>query len=785
VRALITRPQQDSEPLADALKSRGIEAVIEPLLVVNDLVDQTHPLNLDGVQAILITSANGVRALVHATDRRDLPVFAVGDATAGAVRQAGFRQVESAGGNVGSLAQLTYAALTPDAGDLLYVSGTVTAGDLTGPLERAGFTVRRAVLYDAKAADRLTPETIAGFKDGSIDIVLFFSPRTAEAFAKLARKARIASTFKRCTAYCIAQAVAMKAQALNWKAIRVATYPTQESLLELIDNDVMNFGKAVTASSVAPEAETEEAETEEAETEEAAEREATALDDVMEAQGPISFAALVGEATERTDGRSAGPQRGPVPPAGAGAAPPAAAEKPPTAEEPGAPIAPEVPLAAERLAAPASAPAPAPAGAPRRRGGFWRIAGFAVLIVLATAFGFFAGRLGGSGVAAPDSVTAAVSRWVAEGRRAIGLAGEPADGSPGGGAPGDGALAARVETLERTIAQLATERPRPPAEALASGTGTSGTGTSGTGAGDTEGQFAATARMLAEIMARVDRMEVAIAASDRAGVTPELRERLAALETRLAASEQAEAELRRRAEASPARANSQAIAALETRIEALVRDLAAARARVGEVATTTAARQAAQEAAQEMARDGEALALALGQLADAVGRGVPYTDALEMVRGFAGNLGPRAAAPLDTLATFAPTGVSTRLNLQFLFPDMARRVVSAYAPAPQDRLIDRLIRKVRSLVSVRPMGESGGALPAADVDPGRLVAIAETRLQADDLAGAVAALAELEGPAAEAAAPWVAEAEGRLKALEALRALRSLAVARHGNGPGR
>ncbi len=57
------------------------------------------PLALDGAQAILATSANGVRALARRSRARDLPVFAVGPQTAEAAREAGFANVKSADGD--------------------------------------------------------------------------------------------------------------------------------------------------------------------------------------------------------------------------------------------------------------------------------------------------------------------------------------------------------------------------------------------------------------------------------------------------------------------------------------------------------------------------------------------------------------------------------------------------------------------------------------------------------------------------------------------------------------
>ncbi len=104
MRALITRPKEDSTAIAERLEELGIEPVIEPLMTVEPVADAK--LDLDGVQAILLTSRNGARALAGATERRDVVVYAVGDSTAELARENGFKSVESAGGDSESLAEL-------------------------------------------------------------------------------------------------------------------------------------------------------------------------------------------------------------------------------------------------------------------------------------------------------------------------------------------------------------------------------------------------------------------------------------------------------------------------------------------------------------------------------------------------------------------------------------------------------------------------------------------------------------------------------------------------------
>ena len=131
MRVLITRPRPDAEALAALLRERGIESLIEPLLEI--IPTPVPALDLDDVQALLLTSANGASALAHKTDRRDLVVFVVGPATAATARDAGFADVTVADGDVAALADLVESRLDAAGGALLHVSGSAVAGDLLTP----------------------------------------------------------------------------------------------------------------------------------------------------------------------------------------------------------------------------------------------------------------------------------------------------------------------------------------------------------------------------------------------------------------------------------------------------------------------------------------------------------------------------------------------------------------------------------------------------------------------------------------------------------------------------
>lgn len=235
MRILVTRPREDSESLAASLAARGIDVAVEPLLDIQPIA--APAIDLAGVQALLFTSANGVRCFAAAEDRRDLKVLAVGEASAMAARAAGFTDVEAAGGDVSSLAGLTTERLTPTDGALLHAAGSSLAGDLKGQLEAAGYTVRRVTLYDAVPAKELSSATLMNLRLGGIDAALFFSPRSARTFVELWRRAQSGQPeggLGQVTALCLSAAVAREVTGLGWHRIAVAPKPDSEAMSALV-----------------------------------------------------------------------------------------------------------------------------------------------------------------------------------------------------------------------------------------------------------------------------------------------------------------------------------------------------------------------------------------------------------------------------------------------------------------------------------------------------------------------------------------------------------------------
>ena len=237
MRVLVTRPEPDAQDEVEELAARGHEGIASPLLVIEQIKDVA--LDLDGAQALIVTSRNALRALTKhpALDAaRALPLFAVGEATArSCARELGFATVIEGPGNGAGLAELIVATIEPSAGRLVHLAGETLAFDLKSALEARGFSVTAPVLYRAVPATELAPEALRSIKDGKLDGVILMSPRTAKTFLALLERYGAVTQGKRLVCYCISEAVAEVLTPLGFR-VRVAAHKREEDVLALLDS---------------------------------------------------------------------------------------------------------------------------------------------------------------------------------------------------------------------------------------------------------------------------------------------------------------------------------------------------------------------------------------------------------------------------------------------------------------------------------------------------------------------------------------------------------------------
>jgi uroporphyrinogen-III synthase len=729
MRVLVTRPEPEAQSFAQALAARGHIALLAPMLRVEARPAPGHlEERLAAAQAVLVSSANGARALAAATKVRGYRLFAVGDATQRAARQAGFGDVTSAGGDSPALIAFVSKRLTPADGPVAHVGGAHRAGDVTGALRAAGFRVDEITLYETRPADVVPEDVSQAIQAGGIDAATFFSPRTAQAFVKVATQAGLAPFFAGVAAVAISPAALDGASGLPWRARIAARAPTQDGVLAALDALAPpNTGSPPMSDDKKP---IEPPTTDKA--------------------GTSATSESAGTATTPADDRFTTPPTAATPPrrgvgvvgafvtgviasiavlAGAlalyGAAPdtvrgwfragPADSAKAPVSSEAMAAALKPLEARLAQLEAKARALDAVAAQAAQLKELQDKLAAQETRLVALRELTAKVDDVARS--ADPDAAARLASQLTQARQELAALRADVAS------------LKSRQETADTTIRALS-QRP-PTATATPDATGDA-------------------ARQMAAMLDRLERLEKRDAqaagalagAVDSAAVARAVGEAEARLREQMARSG---VEIERAREAT---------AKLSERITAIDRDVAARLEGLRKDVTASAAGDR---------RAGDRASAAIGiatRLRQAIDAGGPFVADAELLKPLAAE-DAAIAAIQGELAAFATAGVSTRRQLAGEFPDIARRVIAA--DLADDSWGERLWGKIKQLVSIRRVGEdTKGASPEA------ILARAEAAMEGGDLTKAVGEMKGLKSPAGDPARDWLQRAESHLAAQRAV-----------------
>ena len=223
---LITRPQAEAESTAARLTALGWTPVLAPMLTIRLLT----PIWPESIAALALTSGNAVPALPR--HLRNLPLFAVGDASATRARTAGFTMARSAGADADALAALI-AAEAPR-GPILLAVGAGRGGDLATRLRAAGREVHLRAVYTADPVPALPEPAVRALRAAMLTAALFFSAETARIFMARAAAADLLPALAELRACAISRRAVVALQGAAWRELRQAAHPTQDAMLTLL-----------------------------------------------------------------------------------------------------------------------------------------------------------------------------------------------------------------------------------------------------------------------------------------------------------------------------------------------------------------------------------------------------------------------------------------------------------------------------------------------------------------------------------------------------------------------
>nr|CAD6598878.1 uroporphyrinogen III methyltransferase [Rhizobium sp. TCK] len=239
MRVLVTRPERAAARTLERLRALGHDPVAFPVTAaeqhpqpVREALEKPH-------SAILVTSAEAVRVLRSLDDTvsRHLgeTVFAVGEATATALRETGFSDVRIAEGTGASMIRLfgeefTHLAATSP---LLYLAGYPRSPALEAGLADLGAAANVVEAYRMHPIPLASEAVEAALRHPPADAVLFYSRETARQFFKVTTGDALGALLG-VPLLCLSANVSEAIPESLHSNIRVAAGPDEESLLALL-----------------------------------------------------------------------------------------------------------------------------------------------------------------------------------------------------------------------------------------------------------------------------------------------------------------------------------------------------------------------------------------------------------------------------------------------------------------------------------------------------------------------------------------------------------------------
>jgi uroporphyrinogen-III synthase len=230
---LVTRPLESAYPLTSRLQDLGHQVIIDPLIHITpidpDEVLKSFPTTFE---AIVTTSQQAIRCLSKLTPQRDFPLWCVGGESAKVAKELGFQNIHAGEGSSEDLLDKLVPSLSPPLDKpLIHVSGDVIRVDMVEALRVKGIPAQRVIVYRTEEATTLSVETQNALKTSTIDVILFYSPRTGQVFQNLCRTAKLEHFCATMTALCLSHSIKEAILDLPWKNIRIAKKTTTDDLL--------------------------------------------------------------------------------------------------------------------------------------------------------------------------------------------------------------------------------------------------------------------------------------------------------------------------------------------------------------------------------------------------------------------------------------------------------------------------------------------------------------------------------------------------------------------------
>ena len=216
---LITRPLIDAEDLMGKLFSLGHKIIHIPTLQVKPVTNQK--CDAKNYDAFIFTSANAIRNLKLLNEDKKKLCFCVGSITEKIVRQKGYSNTISAGGNVNALKNIILNSDFDKKKKIAYFCGDYISTDLDLDLKREGYLIDKVINYSSEKIVDLNNENEKILNNHPPDIIFVYSKRSAESFVELVKKYTLNGLMTGSRVLCISENVLNVFKQLGWKKLEL------------------------------------------------------------------------------------------------------------------------------------------------------------------------------------------------------------------------------------------------------------------------------------------------------------------------------------------------------------------------------------------------------------------------------------------------------------------------------------------------------------------------------------------------------------------------------------
>ena len=244
---LITRPVGEAEDYAGELEEYGFKTFLAPMLMISPLSFEVF----DDFDVLIFTSAQGVRVYFEGGGLVKGQAICVGKYTAREARAVGFNDVLDIAGTgkdiVNHIADTNTDQSVPSL-RYIHVGGKNVAYPIAQELSAAGFQCVHVPVYDAPAVDAIPDDVVHAMRENSVDVITFFSKRTAETFLDLVKTQNLQDTLNTIKCLSISDAVleCVRFYKYEWNELYVSSKPDRAGMLEqlqLIEGEMKHVSK--------------------------------------------------------------------------------------------------------------------------------------------------------------------------------------------------------------------------------------------------------------------------------------------------------------------------------------------------------------------------------------------------------------------------------------------------------------------------------------------------------------------------------------------------------------